>query len=67
MRRKGMGHAAVQAIRDQNPLPRLTALNDGAESRKSWDGIGWVRHEPAAAVFRGVERVTYFEPYELVE
>ncbi|MGM9474707.1 hypothetical protein ACS5PJ_22270 [Pseudarthrobacter sp. YS3] len=62
MRRKGIGRAAVQAIRNQNPLPRLTALNDGVESRKFWDGIGWIRHEPAHAILRGVERVTYSEP-----
>jgi ribosomal protein S18 acetylase RimI-like enzyme len=62
MRRKGIGRAAVQAIQNQNPLPRLTALNDGVESRKFWDGIGWIRHEPAHAIFRGVERVTYSEP-----
>lgn len=62
MRRKGVGRAAVQAIRNQNPLPRLTALNDGVESRKFWDGLGWIRHEPAHAILRGVERVTYSEP-----
>jgi len=62
MRRKGIGRAAVQAIRKQNPLPRLTALNDGVESRKFWDGIGWIRHEPAHAILKGTERVTYSEP-----
>jgi hypothetical protein len=62
MRRKGVGRGAIQAIRDQNPLPRLTALNDGLESRKFWDGLGWIRHEPAHAILRGVERVTYSEP-----
>jgi hypothetical protein len=62
MRRKGVGRRAVQAIRDQNPLPRMTALNDGAESRQFWDGIGWIRHEPAHAILRGGERVTYSEP-----
>ncbi|MCP1415446.1 hypothetical protein [Paenarthrobacter sp. A20] len=62
MRRKGIGRMALQAIRHQNPLPRMTALNDDAESRKFWDGIGWIRHESPHAVLRGGERVTYSEP-----
>lgn len=67
MRRKGVGRRAVQAIRDQNPLPHMTALIDGAESRKFWVGIGRIRHEPAHAFLRGIERVTYSEPRSSVE
>ncbi len=62
LRGKGIGRATVQAIRDRHPLPRLTALNDGVESRKFWDGIGWIRHEPPRATLKSVERVTYSEP-----
>lgn len=61
MRRKGIGRRAMQAIRDQNPLPRMTALNDDAESRKFWDGLGWIRHESPHAFLRRGERVTYSE------
>lgn len=57
-RGQGVGRAVLRAIREMHPLPRLTALNDNAESRKFWDAVGWVRHE---ARFPGVERVTYSE------
>lgn len=59
-RRQGIGLATVQAIRAMYPLPRMTALNDDATSRRFWDGIGWVRHE-LDPFFAGVERVTYSE------
>lgn len=62
MRRKGIGRMAVQAIRDQNPLPRMTALNDDVESKQFWDGLGWIRHESPHAILRGGERVTYSVP-----
>lgn len=62
MRLNGIGRRTVQAIREQNPLPRMTALNDDAESRKFWDGIGWIRHESPNALLRCGERVTYSEP-----
>lgn len=62
MRRNGIGRKTLQAIREQNPLPRMTALNDNAESRKFWDGIGWIRHESPHPLLRGGERVTYSEP-----
>lgn len=62
MRRNGIGRRALEAIRVQNPLPRMTALNDNAESKKFWDGIGWIRHESPNALLRGGERVTYAEP-----
>lgn len=53
MRRKGIGRVAIQAIRDQNPLPRLTALNDGVESRKV---LGRHRLDQARACSRHLER-----------
>ncbi|WP_156786389.1 hypothetical protein [Microterricola viridarii] len=60
-RRQGVGRAALRAIRDMYPEPRLTALNDDATSRRFWDGVGWVRHQPTSPVLAGVERVTYSE------
>ena len=60
-RRQGIGRATLQCIREAYPGPRLTALNDDATSRKFWDGIGWVRHQPANPFFANVERVTYSE------
>lgn len=62
LRRHGFGRAVIQAIRDRNLNYRLTALNDNAESRKFWDGIGWIRHENPLPFFKDLERVTYSAP-----
>lgn len=61
VRRQGIGRAALLAIRERYPGPTLTALNNDATSRRFWDGIGWVRHQPTNPFFAGVERVTYSE------
>lgn len=61
MRRKGIGRASIEALRALYPLPRLTALNDSCESRKFWDGIGWIRYESPHAFMRNIDRVTYSE------
>lgn len=59
-RRTGVGRAFLLALRAMYPAPTLTALNDDAESRKFWDGVGWRRHEPKR--FPGFsERVNYSE------
>lgn len=60
-RDQGVGRAILQAIRSSYPLPKLTALNDDAESRGFWDSVGWIRHEPPRS-FVLSERVTYSEP-----
>lgn len=60
-RRQGAGRALLLAIGAEFPGARLTALNDDATSRKFWDGVGWVRHEPSIPGFGGSERVTYSE------
>lgn len=59
-RRRGIGRKALELIRRRYPMPRLTALNDDAESRKFWDGVGWIRQEPNE-VFMRSDRVTYSE------
>lgn len=59
-RGQGIGRDVLRAIRDLFPLPRLTALNDNAESRGFWDTLGWVRHEHPNPLLRS-ERVTYSE------
>ncbi|NYF15996.1 ribosomal protein S18 acetylase RimI-like enzyme [Microbacterium sp. AK009] len=59
-RGQGIGRDVLRAIRDLFPLPRLTALNDNAESRGFWDSLGWVRHEHPNPLLRS-ERVTYSE------
>lgn len=56
----GVGREALRAIRDLYPLPRLTALNDNAQSRGFWDNVGWIRHEHPNPLLRS-ERVTYSE------
>jgi len=56
----GVGRDVLRAIGDLFPLPRLTALNDNAESRGFWDSVGWIRHEHPNPLFRS-ERVTYSE------
>ncbi|WP_248146299.1 hypothetical protein [Microbacterium aoyamense] len=56
----GVGRDVLRTIRDLFPLPRLTALNDNAESRGFWDSAGWIRHEHPNLLFRS-ERVTYSE------
>ncbi|HWU31042.1 MAG TPA: GNAT family N-acetyltransferase [Microbacterium sp.] len=61
-RRQGIGRATLQAIRKLYPAPRLTALNDDEVSRRFWDGIGWVRHQPTNPFSEDVERVAYSEP-----
>lgn len=61
MRRRGIGRKALMLIRERYPEPRLTALNDDAQSRKFWDGVGWTRHEAEHPFLRGGERVTYSE------
>lgn len=57
-RGQGVGRAVLHGLRELHPRPRLTALNDDAQSRGFWDAVGWVRHESR---FTGVERVTYSE------
>lgn len=59
MRRRGLGRAALCAIQERIPEQRLTALKDDPTSRRFWDGVGGVRHEPTNPFFAGVERVTY--------
>lgn len=61
VRNQGVGRAILQLIRSSYPLPKLTALNDDAESRGFWDSVGWIRHEPAHSFLRS-ERVTYSKP-----
>lgn len=61
VRRQGVGRTALLAIREMYPQVRLTALNDNEKSRRFWDGIGWVRHQPSNPIFADVERVTYSE------
>lgn len=60
-RTQGVGRAFLLAIGAEYPGTRLTALNDDATSRKFWDAVGWLRHEPTDPMFAGVERVTYSE------
>ncbi|MDR2294697.1 MAG: hypothetical protein LBE05_05785 [Microbacterium sp.] len=61
MRRQGIGRDTIALVRSTYPGPRMTALNDDAESAKFWDGIGWHRFESAHEVFRRSDRVTYAE------
>lgn len=59
-RRTGVGRAFLLALRERYPAPAFTALNDDAESRKFWDGVGWKRHE--SRLFPEIsERVNYSE------
>ena len=60
-RRQGVGRAALKAIREKYPEPRLTALNDNATSRRFWEGVGWKRHQPTYPHSEDVESVTYSE------
>lgn len=60
-RRSGVGREVLLALRRMYPLPKLTALNDDADSRGFWDAVGWTRHESPHEWLR-TERVTYSEP-----
>jgi hypothetical protein len=65
-RRQGVGRDTLALLRKTFPDLKMTALNDNAESRKFWEGVGWTRQELGTIYgnlpgIEQVERVTYYE------